>query len=139
MPVLISEEMQYLFDLRDHRAAAIERFILAEAEIQAHMQQNAHKDFVEMHDLEVTHKLMAPVLAAKQELEITNIKFEEKKVFFMKLLEASGCSRLSCSNKEFNTEGDFEYIHYIISIAKNLDGNMDLSIHQKGAPTKLQS
>lgn len=139
MPVVISDELQDLFDLRDHRAAAIDRFIIAEAELQGHMQQNAHKDFVEMHDLEVTHTLMAPVSAAKQELETINLKFEEKKQFFMKLLEASGSSRLHCSNKEFNTEGHFEYVHYILSLVKNVDGNTDLSIHQKGAPTKLQS
>ena len=139
MPVVISDELQDLFDLRDHRAAAIDRFIIAEAELQAHMQQNAHKDFVEMHDLEITHKLLSPVLEGKQELETINSKFEEKKRFFMGLLEASGCSRFHCSNKEFDAEGNFEYIHYVASLAKNIDGNVDLNIHQKGAPTKLQS
>ena len=139
MPVVISDELQDLFDLRDHRAAAIDRFIIAEAELQAHMQQNILKDFVEMHDLEITHKLMSPVLKEKQELETINGKFEEKKRFFMGLMEASGCLKLHCSNKEFNTEGNFEYIHYVVSLAKNIDGLGDLHIHQKGAPTKLQS
>ena len=139
MPVVISDELQDLFDLRDHRAAAIDRFIIAEAELQAHMQQNINKDFVEMHDLEITHKLMSPVLKEKQELETINGKFEEKKRFFMGLMEASGCSKLHCSNKEFNPEGNFEYIHYVVSLAKNIDGHVDLNIHQKGAPTKLQN
>ena len=129
MPVVISDELQQLFDLRDHRAAAIERFILAEAELQGYMQQNISKEFVEVHELDITYKLMKPVNVAKEELEVFNAKFEEKKRFFINLLEAAGCLKLMCTNKEFNEAGDFAYISYIISVARNIDGDTDLVIH----------
>lgn len=131
MSVVISDELQELFDLRDHRSTAIEKFIMAEAELQGNMQQNANKEFVEIHDLDVTHKLLKPVLETKDELEMINAKFEAKKKFFISLLESSGCPKLHCTNKEFNEHGHFEYIPYTISVAKNINGDMDLLILHK--------
>jgi hypothetical protein len=131
MSVVISEALEQLFGLKERRAAIIEQFILAEAELQANMQQNAGKDFVDVHDLELSHKLLKPVLHLKIELETINAEFEEKKAFFVTLLESSGCHKLFCTNKQVNDNGQIEHLPYIISLSRNMVGHADLSIHPK--------
>ena len=136
MPIVVSDELQELFGLRDRRAAIIERFIIVEAELQGNMQRNANKEFVEVHDLDVTNNLMQPLLDIKEELEAVNSKFEQKKNFFISILESTGCLRLACSNKEFDEEGDFEYVPYMISVVKKNEGEADLVIQHKNATSK---
>ncbi|HEU0064836.1 MAG TPA: hypothetical protein VFQ58_07385, partial [Flavisolibacter sp.] len=57
MSVVISDELQELFDFRDHASVMREKVSLAEAKCHSNMQQNAGKEFVDIHDLDVTHKL----------------------------------------------------------------------------------
>ncbi len=125
-----------MFDLRDKRSVAIEEFILAEAELQGNMQINANKEFVEIKDLEISYKLLKPVLKLKEELQKINEAFEEKKSVFITLLEASGCGKLECSNLEFNEVGKSNIINYIISVSKNIEGKVDLSIQPQDTTTK---
>ena len=131
MSVVISEALEQLFSVRDQRAAIIEQFILAEAELQANMQQNAGKEFVEVHDLEISYHLLKPVLRIKKELETVNAEFEKKKTFFITLLESSGCHKLFCTNKEVNEQGQVTHVPYIISLSRNMEGHADLSIQHK--------
>jgi len=126
MSIIISDELQQLFDLRDHRASMSEKLTLAEVELRTNTQQNSRKDFVEIHDLDITHKLMRAVSEAKHEFDAINHQYEIKKKFFINLLESSGRPVLACTNKEWNADGDFEYIPYKISIVENEDGETDL-------------
>ncbi len=139
MSVVIDDELQELFNLRDHRAATIEKFIIAEAVLQANMQQNSSKEFIEVHELDIAYKLLKPVLYLKEELEKINLEFDKKKKFFITLLESSGCNKLFCSNKEFNSAGHYEYINYTLSLAKNIDGDDDLVIHPTSMQTKFEA
>lgn len=129
MATVVVNELKKLFELRDRRTIAIDRFIIAEAELQGNMQQNAHKDFLEISDLENTHKLIKPVSAAKAVLEHINAELEISKRFFTSLLEASGCTRFRYANNEVDEAGNAQQVLYVISLAKNINGDTDLLIH----------
>jgi hypothetical protein len=123
MSVVISDELQELFDLRDHASILREKASLAEAKYHSHMQQNTGKEFVDIHDLEVTHKFFKPASDCREEFEANERKFQEKKRFFINLIRAAGGTKLSCTNKEWDDQGNFHYVPYVLSIDESSGAN----------------
>lgn len=132
MSVVISDELQELFDLRDHASVLREKVALAEAKCRNYMQQNAGKDVVDIHDLEVAHKFFKPALDCREEFEANELKFEQKKRFFINLIKAAGGTKLSCTNKEWDDRGNFHYVPYVLSINESSGAN-DLLIEPERA------
>jgi hypothetical protein len=127
MSIVISDELQELFDLRDHASVLREKVSLAEAKCHSNMQQNSGKEFVDVHDLDVTHKLLKTTTDCREEFEANEQKFQEKKRFFINLIRSSGSTKLTCTNKEWDDRGNFHYVPYILSIDEN-SGSNDLLI-----------